>query len=160
MVKFPGKRIYRDDRQSTNYNKICSASIDQSLKTLTFIILVFSVCSDGVMYGVFYGIFINGTHTTLYMVRLPFLVDKPNVEFIVNLCWETIFSLMGVIGLFAIEMLFTFINDTITVSSKLCVAELGDLSDHVARKTKNINQIRFDMRKIFMKIKIMDGLVF
>lgn len=155
MLNISGKYIYRDDRRPTDYNRICSESLDQSLKgyiiTISLVILSFV----GALLGPFCAYIQNGRMVTLYSVRLPFLQHHPNTELTINVSWETFMSLMGVVALFGMEVMFALVNDTITVSSQLCELELNELSEMLERQGPN-EKSHQKLRFILMKTQFMD----
>lgn len=156
LLYFSGNHIYRGDRQPTAYNRICNECIEQSLKNYIIIMFMEMLSFVGAFLGPFYAFIQNGSRATLYSVRLPFLHDNPNTEYIINVCWETFISLMGIVALFGMELMFVFINDTITVSSKLCESELNELSDQLESKRATYKESSQKLRIILMRTKFMD----
>lgn len=125
-----GKLIYRDDPAPTIYNRICSECIDESVKTVIIILI-----SEGFSFvfaniGEFYSM-VQGKKITLLSVRIPYINKNPDIEFIINFCWETIGAIDGFFSFIAIEIAFMLVNDTITVSSRLCEADLDEISEQL-----------------------------
>lgn len=156
LLNFSGNYIYRDDRQPTPYNRICNECLDQSIKNYIMIMSIEILSFIGAVLGPFYAFIQNGSRATMYSVRLPFLQDNPSTEFIINVCWEMFISSMGIVALFGMEMMFLLMNETITVSSKLCELELDELSDQLESNRATKKQSTQKLRMILMKIKFMD----
>lgn len=157
MLDFGGKYIYRDDDGATAYNYICSESLDQSMKTYLMIVFIVITSFTGAVCGPYYKFMTQGTRATLYNLRLPYFEDYPNMEFYINTCWETFTSFIGAIGLFNMEAAFTIVNDTITVSSKLCAMDLNKLSKYLEIKSRNTKYVRRSLKLVLMKTKFIDG---
>lgn len=125
-----GKFIYRDDPAPTIYNRICSECIDESVKTVIIILacegLSFVMANIGECYSM-----IQGKKITLLSVRIPYVNKHPDIEFMINYCWETIGSIDGFFSFIAIEIAFMLVNDTLTVSSRLCEADLDEITQQL-----------------------------
>lgn len=81
------------------------------------------------------------------------------MEVLINTCWETFNSFIGAIGLFNMEAAFIIVSDTITVSSKLSVMELNELSKCIEMEieTKTTKHVRNSLKLILMKTQFFDG---
>lgn len=157
MLDFAGKYIYRDDDRSTPYNCICSESLNQTMRTYLIIVVIVITSFTGAVCGPYYKFISHGTQATLYNLRLPCFEDNPNMEFLINTCWETFNSVIGAIGLFNMEAAFIIVSDTITVSSKLSVMELSELSKCIEMGTKTTKYARNSLKLILMKTQFIDG---
>lgn len=98
--------MYRDDHQPTAYNRICSESIDESIKIFIKIIVVemlsFVIAAIGPLHK-----YINyGTKSTFFCVRLPFLNENPDLEFTINISWELTATFLSFFGFVLISVLF------------------------------------------------------
>lgn len=115
---------------------------------------MFVICLSfvGAVIGPYYSFVRYGTLATLYSLKLPYFNQDPYTEFIINLVWQFLIGLIGVVSLFLVEVAITLTNDTITVSSELCLLELKELSDRQASKT----ELRRKMKKIYMRIAYID----
>lgn len=132
LMNVSGRFIYRDDYEPTVYNRICSECIDESVVTVMIILacegLSFVFANAGECYSM-----LQGKRITLLSVRIPYVNKYPDVEFMINFCWETIGSLDGLFSFVAIEIAFMLVNDTLKVSSRLCEADLNDISEQLER---------------------------
>lgn len=133
IMNLSGQYIYRDDAEPTIYNRICSKTIDESIKTVITIISLEGLSFVLANIGEFYSM-LQGRKITLLSVRIPYLHQNPDTEFLINFCWELIGSIDGFVSFIAIEIAFMLVNDTITVSSRLCVADLNDISDQLEQQ--------------------------
>lgn len=156
LLTMPGEYIYQDDVQSTAYNRICSDSIDETIKTyvriITMEILSFVIAAIGPLYNN-----INyGTKSTFYCVRLPYINANPDMEFLMNFSWESIGAILYYIGSMGIQLIFIIIIDAITVSSRLCELRLNELSGNLEKKRGTEKQRRQQLRVIMMQTKFID----
>lgn len=133
LMNVSGKLIYRDDPEPTIYNRICSKCIDESIKTVIIILacegLSFVIANVSESYSM-----IQGKKITLLNVRIPYVNKNPDIEFMINFCWETIGSIDGFCSFVAIEIGFMLVNDTIIVSSRLCEADLAEISEQLEKR--------------------------
>lgn len=137
LMNVSGQFIYRDDPSPTIYNRICSECIDESVKTVIIILTCEGLSFVLANIGEFYSM-IQGKKITLLSVRIPYINESPNVEFIINYCWETIGSIDGFFSFIAIEIAFMLINDTITVSSRLCELDLDEISQQLETHQRTV----------------------
>lgn len=107
IMNISGKFIYRDDANPSLYNKICSDCIDQSIKTFIMII-----SSEGLSFVIanieeFYSL-LNGQKITLMSLRLPYLNQYPDTEYLITYFFEIFGSSNGFCSFIAIEIGFTY----------------------------------------------------
>lgn len=156
LAAISGKYIYRDDHQPTAYNSICSKTIDQSLKTFVIKTSVIILSFVGAVLGPFLRFISDGFLYTLYELRIPYYNQYPYTEFVINVIWQIIISVIGTVGLFILEGGFTLINDTITVSSKISLLEFTQLSNLLENKQQKDRNVRRQLVKNYMNILYMD----
>lgn len=156
LLEFSGEFIYNDDRQCTPYNRICSENISESLKnlivTITIIMLSFIIACLGPLFSYIK----DGTVVTFYELRLPYLYQYPNVEYIINTIWQAAINILAVFAFFLAELIQTLVNDSISVTSKLSRLELNQLSIQLEEKDRNEATIGRKLTSIFMKMAYMD----
>lgn len=163
LLNISGKIIYRNDGQSTDYNRICDETINKSivdyLLRMTVIMMSFVVA----VIGPFYSFVQDGELATLYSVKLPYFNRDPYTEFTINVIWQFLISLIGGAALFFMEGAIMLLNNTITVSSKLCHLELFEISKyleeiHGSDENEKRRETKFRRKLIivYMKINYMD----
>lgn len=152
LFNISGKYIYRNDGQPTEYNRICDETVTKSIASYIVKMSVITISFIVASIGPFYSYVHDGTLATLYSLKLPYFNQDPYTEFLINVVWQFLITLIGGIALFLMEGAVTLINDTITVSSTLCCRELEELSDQQATE----NEQRRKLKMIFMKIIYMD----
>lgn len=156
LLNIPGKWIYRDDNKPTTYNQICTQSICETIKHYVLTIMVIMLASIGAVLGPFYSYIYEGTFATFYNLKLPYFNADPPTEFIINIIWETMISLLGIIALFVLEIVIAICNDTISVSSKLTQMELNDLSDKIEKERGAKSKELLQLRMILMRVAHID----
>ncbi|XP_031636572.1 uncharacterized protein LOC116349321 [Contarinia nasturtii] len=150
------RHIYRDNRESTKYNQICEESISYSIKAYGIRMLVIMISFVGASAGPFYRYLDDGILVTLYSLKLPYFHDDLHTEFMINTFWQFFISIYGGLALFLIEGLLTLIDDTVTVSSNLCLMEFEELSDCLENESVTIHESREKLKNVFMKIAYSD----
>lgn len=133
LMNVSGRFIYRDDSEPTIYNRICSDCIDESVITVTIILACEGLSFVFANAGEFYSM-LQGKKITLLSVRIPYVNKYPDIEFMINFIWETIGSIDGFFSFIAIEIAFMLVNDTLKVSSRLCEAELNEVSEQLEKQ--------------------------
>ncbi|XP_031616517.1 odorant receptor 67d-like [Contarinia nasturtii] len=159
LIIIPGKHIYRDNRQLTNYNRICEESLSFSIKAYIIKMMVIIISFVGATIGPFYRYLNDGTLVTFYALKLPYYHDDLNKEFMINAIWQFGITIFGGVALFFMEGILTLIDDTVTVSSKLSQLEFEELSDFLENESKTIQKSRKKLTDIFMKIAYFDEII-
>lgn len=157
LLEMLGKYIVRDDKRPTAYNRICSECLDEMVESYIIKLAVIQVSFVLALAGPVYTYLQDGTLVTLYEVRIPFLQDDPQTEFIVNISWQTFNSSMVIPGLFLLEGATALVNATITMTSKLSVLELNELSDELETESIGMEEANQRVKNIIMKILHMEG---
>lgn len=151
-----GRNFYRNDKRPSPYNRICSECITNSIKNYVVMIVVILITFTIALIGPIYIYYQEGKMYTLYGVRLPYLSKNPHKEYVVNIIWQLIINLMAIVGTFILEAMITIVNDTITVSSKLCRLELNELSDDLENEHKTKAKASKTWKIIIKKMIYMD----
>lgn len=111
----------------------------------------------GSLIGPLFAYLQDGSLVTLYEVRIPFLEEHPRTEFIMNITWQNLFSvIVGIPGLFIVEGIIALITNAIIVSSKLTVNEFEDLSDELESCKITRDRCGCRLVNIFRQIIYMD----
>lgn len=145
LVDFPGRYIYHDNHDKTEYNHICSLAMDKTMRRYLFK-MVFMLLSAVISFiGPTYAYFAHGTRTTWTSQRIPFTVPGSNAEFTINAVFQTIIFLHGTMGYYTIEIITTLVENVVTVTPQLCSADLA----HTIRQYKNqtISEWEFRCKK-------------
>lgn len=156
LLNVSGKHIYRDNFEDSTYNRICSDSLNETIINYVRVFTLQMISMWIVMFVPAYGL-LHGQRVTLFGVRLPFINKNPELEYIINLCWETANGVLGIIGIMTIEIMFALINNTISVSSALCKAELDQLANDIEHEKENEGHWRRVLRVIIMRTSYIDA---
>lgn len=147
----------QNDNAPSAYNRICSECMDQTLKTYIASVAVIMLSFAGSLIGPLFAYLQDGSLVTLYEVRIPFLEEHPRTEFIMNITWQNLFSvIVGIPGLFIVEGIIALITNAIIVSSKLTVNEFEDLSDELESCKITRDRCGCRLVNIFRQIIYMD----
>lgn len=73
------------------------------------------VSFDITMFGHLYSYVNYGTKTTFFCVRLPYFNADPDLEFIMNITWESFVMCIGFIGFLGIDVVLVIIIDGINL---------------------------------------------
>lgn len=152
----PGKNLYRNDHRSSAYNRKCDECMDQTLKSYIIELTVMILSFIGALIGPIYTYLQDGTLVTLYEVRIPFLMEHPRTEFVINMIWQAYISVLGIFALFGIEGCIAIVNNAITVSSNLTLNELKTLSDRLEMNEIRNKHLAKSLKTILLQISFMD----
>lgn len=151
-----GQSIYRDDDEPTPYNNICRECVDESILNYLLKMSIYVMCFIGICIGPIYNFFVDETDATLYYIRLPFSSDDRKGVHFINTAWQTFICLFGFWGVLIMEIMISLANNGITVSSKLTVLEINNLSDEMTNGQTTDNHKRQKLKDIFTKIESMN----
>lgn len=160
LLNFSGKYIYRNDGQPTEYNRICNETINETIVGYIIKMMVIMMSFVVAVTGPFYSFVQDGKLETLYSLKLPYFNRNPYMEFIINVIWQFLITLIGGCALFCMEGTIMLLNNAIIVSSKLCHLELIELSKYLEEFHENENRrdtkFRLRLTMVYMKILYMD----
>lgn len=140
----------------TAYNRICSDCLNDSIKQYALTISLVVLSAWIALIGPTYAYMTDGTIVTMYNMRIPFFDKHPNAEFIANLIWETSISAIGFIALCLIECGHSAVNNTVTVSSKLNILAINNLSNEMEMQEISREQSHQKLKFIFINIMYWD----
>lgn len=156
MITMPGKYIYQDDPQPSAYNRICSDSIDKSIKIFIQIITSELLSLVIAWIGPVYSYVRYGTMSTFFCVRIPFLNENPDLEFMISFSWELLMGGLAFMAFMVSDVIFVIIIDAINVSSQLIELRLTELSENLEKKHGTEQQSRQQLRIIIMQTEYLD----
>lgn len=156
LLNVSGKHLYHDDPEDSAYNRVCSDYLNESIWSYVKIFTLQTISLSIAMIAPAYGL-LHGERVTLFGVRLPFINKNPELEYMINLCWETANGTLGLIAFWSIEIMFVLVNNTIGVSSALCEVELNQLADDIEIEHGSKRHWRRTLRTILMRTSYIDG---
>lgn len=124
VVDFAGRYIYRDNHEKTGYNRICSSSMDKTMRSFWTKMATICVSLVICLIGPTYAYFAHGIRTTWTSDRIPFTAPNSDAEFIVNVLLQTIVFGHGFVGYFGLEVVMTVMENVVTVTPRLLTNEL------------------------------------
>lgn len=147
LVDFGGRYIYPDGHDDSQYTQLCSKQIDATVKSffvkMTMIFLSFGAGVTGPAYALlFYNI-----KTTTIEVKLPFVDEKSDAEYLGNMLLQGMIAGHGIIGYIGIEVAMVLFSDVVTISSKIVEHELWTLSEDIEKEKLN-KQLSLRFRNI------------
>lgn len=148
--------FYRDDNTPSKYNRICSECMDKTLKSFATNIILIVLSFSIAVVGPVRSYLDDGTLVTLFEFRMPFLTQNPDIEFIANLTWQGILSLLALPAFFALEGCKAVVNNAIDVSSKRSALEFDEISNKLETNGLSKNEASLLIKRAFLKIIAMD----
>lgn len=124
LVDFGGRYIYHDSHEDSEYNRICSNHMDNTMRRFInkmgaiFISLLFALIGPANAY------FSHGILSTTIQAHIPFTEPNSNAEFIWNLLLQTIFGVHAGMGYIGMETCLSILENAVTVTPRLIESEL------------------------------------
>lgn len=144
--------LYQNNHRQSQYNKICHENLDKLwrryLNTVLIIILSMSIANAGPLY-----VYVKfGQRVTLTALKIPFIEENSNVEFVINCSIQGFYGLFFFFANISIEGVALLYGDAVQLPSKLIQMELDNLtiSLKAARYTKR--QIKLKIVTVFRQI--------
>lgn len=146
VVDYPGQYIYRNERESTNHNRICSDIMDVSAWNYfkKFVLIAIGGYSYVTVPG-FYSFFLD-TKITTTACKIPYVEAKSDAEFWINFGFQwavfvhTFFSYMG------IETTMTIFENYTLVAPQLIHYGLDETIKKYEEKEFTESQMRIAFR--------------
>lgn len=156
LLEMAGKHIFRDDARPTAYNRICLECLNAMVKSYIIKTTMLMMSFVPALSAIVLAYFRDGLLVTLYEVRIPFLQDDPQTEYIINMSWQGFVSINGIPAVLLLESFPAIVNSTITTTSKLTVQKLNELSDDLETESIGMKEVNQKMRNIIMQVLYME----
>lgn len=151
LVEFPGHNIYQNHRKNTTYNRISSEQMDIAMKKFTIKILLMAIGGYSCILTTFYASFWIGNKTTTTAVKFPFVEEKTNAEFHLNLMLQFIILFHTTFICFGIEVTMNLFENFTAVSPKLIHLKFTESIDLYERKETSELQLRFAFKNALVQ---------
>lgn len=141
LMRYAGHFVYADDHEGTEYNKICTDHIDETVRS--FFVKMGIIYISLVVETVTVCVYIRrGTRTTLTDLKYPFVAEKSDIEFYLNVFFQAAVVLLGGLAYVSIEIVMGLAHDIASISPKLTNFELRKF--HNMMQNKKISKARKD----------------
>lgn len=104
LVTFAAKYIYADNHGRTEHDQICSQQIDATMKNFGITVTAMTCGSLVAVFGPIFFYFTEGNKSTTIEVKVPFLDDNQNDEYLINMLLQSIVYFHGFFIYFGIEV--------------------------------------------------------
>lgn len=137
FLGFAGHYIYPNECTNTAYVRLCMENIDTTLKKFfrKVAIMFVSLVATGI--GPAYMQIRHGIKTTASSLKIPFIEENSNAEFMANMLLQGFISLYGVLAFGGIEICVDIVGDVVSIMSKLIEYEFNKLDAVQKCKKKN-----------------------
>ena len=151
LIDYPGQYIYPNDRENTEYNRICSDNLD--ISGIKFFIKIFSMCFCGYTAGfsTVYAVLCKGIQTSTTSVHFPFVEPKSNEEFYLNYTLQWIIFFHACFLYIGIEITMNLFEDFARVSPKLIHLDLTKSIKMYERKEISEPQLRVAFKNVVVQ---------
>lgn len=133
LVKYCGRYVYADSHESTEYNRICSKNIDESVRSFFTKMSILLLSYSTILIGPTYVYVKYGIKTTTTNLKFPFIAEDSSLEFILNVIAQAYVCAFGILGYIGLEVVMGLIHDFAHIAPKLLEYELKKFDDMVAK---------------------------
>lgn len=148
LLEHFGRHIYQDYHETTGYNRICSKSIDKTVRDFFIrtgmMFLSYFVAMAGPMRAYFF----YDVRTTTTELKFPFVAEDSDGEFIGNVICQACLGAVGMLAYTGLEVIMAFFDNFADVYPKLVEFELQNLDRKIEQKNLTKQQIKPIFRRI------------
>lgn len=142
--------------EDENYIDICSNEMDNSIKKfISRFVIMFSIFAIAIT-KIYYVTIFMGIKTTTTEVKIPFIEEKSNDDFLANIILQTILSSYGLFGFIAMEVGMELNALVVAISSKLIKFEFNKLDEWIERAKLSPMQLCTSLRNIVQQVMDVD----
>lgn len=146
IIDFAGRYIYHDNHENTEYNCICSAAMDGTIREFAIkmgIIYISMICA---FIGPTHAYIAYGVKTSWTSERIPFTVPNSADEFLINILLQTIIFVHAIWAYFALEVACTLSANVVNVAPRLSTNDLAHTIQRYNDKNISRLELRCEMR--------------
>lgn len=151
LLDFSGRYIYRNDRESTAYNRICSKEADAIIRNYLAGLVFLSMGGASAEILPAYVFIDQGIKTTTTEVKFPFIDEKSDTEFILNLILQLTILIHGFFVYVGIEIMMMLIENVAIVIPKLTDHEFRQSIEKYEQNEISKHQLRLEFRNIVVQ---------
>lgn len=141
LIDYFGRYVYPDYHDDTEYNRICSESIDATIRGFFIKMGMMFLSYFIAMIGPMRAYFFYGIRTTTTELKFPFVTEKSDGEFVGNVLIQACLGGVGMLAYTSLEVVMAFIDNFANVYPKLIENELRELGDKVKKEKPTESQI-------------------
>lgn len=149
--------VYYDAASLKKYGEICLECIDRAWKVYAIAMLAIVASFMCALFGPIYVFVTTNQKSSMFEFKIPFLVNDPNLEFIVNGIFQVISGLFVALGNMGIEGFKILYMNSLDLSTKIMNYEIDELSTKlVAKKTVSKSEMEFRVLRMCHQIESTD----
>lgn len=143
LVEFGGNFIYSrtDVAKDPEYEDICSKHLDKTVRKFFMKMLTILTSFALLLIWPTHKYVSEGIRTTTTEVRIPFIEEDSDYEFMINIILMSVVGFHGMLGYIVVEVAIELFGDINTIAPKLIKYKLKKLDDAVESKRYNELQI-------------------
>lgn len=148
MVAFAGHYIHRDNNDQNEYNRICSEQIDATMRSFIFrmgLLSISGLCATG---GPMYAYISEGIRTSTVEVKIPYFEENSDVEYSLNMIFQSILLAHGFFIYITIETTMSLIKDFVKVTPNLINYRIKESIEVYGEKKISKLQLRYIFKDI------------
>lgn len=151
LFDFGGKYIYHDNHDDTEYNRVCSAQLDLTIKNfLTKMGIIFAPFIVAVI-GPVYAYFFKNMKVTTIEAHIPFCESQSNTEFFLNILWQIIVGTYGGQMYVGLEVFLSLYEDINALAPKLIKLDFDSAIQQYKEKKITDHELQWYFTKIVQR---------
>lgn len=144
LIDFGGRYIYPDNHDDTEYVRICSKHMDDTMRSYVQKMLIIFLAIEFCLSGPSNSYFVDGIKTTALEARVPFTEKGSDEEWLINLIVMTVIGGSELPQYIGIEIVMSLFGNIVTLTPKLVKHELRQFSYEY--KMKSISKLELLLR--------------
>ena len=150
LILYGGRYIYRDNRDNTEYNRICSKQMDNTMRSFIIKMGAITVSFLFAVIGPLRAYIVYGIKTTTTDTRIPFCEPKSNAEFVVNFFIQSILASHGFFMYVGLEVLLSLFENVVNIAPQLVKNDLVNTIRLYEEKSLSEMEFRWRLKKIVL----------
>lgn len=148
LITFAGRYIYRDERDKTKYNKICSDHMDITARNFVLKVILMSVGGVSAVSGPIIAYFTDGIKTSTTDLLFPFIEEESDAHFITNLIFQFSIYFHAFFLYLVMEIAMVLIENVASLVPKLVKHESGKLIEESEQQELSELQLILTVKNI------------
>ncbi|XP_055322548.1 uncharacterized protein LOC129578273 [Sitodiplosis mosellana] len=155
LATFSGKFIYADDKESTEYNRICEKNVTKLIKNVVSVSVIVIFAHLLILVGPIYAYIFKDMYITPLATHLPFLEKDSSTEFLWSLAQQCVIALYSITGNLTVEIITCLIIDTVNSVPELIWLNLKQLADGVQKEHSRL-RVHIRLRNVLIQAQDLD----
>lgn len=150
--------VYYDAASLKKYGKLCLECVDRAWKVYAFVMLAIVASVASALIGPIYVFIKANQRSSLFELKIPFLVNDPDWELVVNGVLQTISGIFVMLGNLGLEGIMILSLNSLDISTNISSHQNNEFSLKLITKTAVAKEeIKYRVLRMCHQIEKIDG---